>query len=245
MGPSAATERTIGWGTVPHFIMHCDYSERLPWTSYRAADDRGKGLFSATSTLGRPRPRRQAGGSCENHRIDAPDLAGFPDGTPLADIAAAYGVPVRTVRRWVKAGPRPEPRPRRSRGAAQTWTPPPSPRCTRKASTRRRSLSGSAAVGEPVSRIAASLGMTQSGIDRALRRAGIKRRRQPRQLTPGRVAGRDGVRRPDIDASDVVAMYQAGWSQIAIAEHYECSRKMVRDRLRTAGVLPKVEARLR
>ncbi len=44
---------------------------------------------------------------------------------------------------------------------------------------------------------------------------------------------------PGIDTSDVVAMYEAGRSQVAIAEHYECSRAMVQARLRAAGVPPK------
>ncbi len=89
--------------------------------------------------------------------------------------------------------------------------------------------------GERLGQIAAAVGRSPDGVHDVLSRLGVERSRKPRRMPTVREWPNGG---PGIDPSDVVAMYEAGRSQVAIAEHYGCSRALIQARLR-AGVPPK------
>src|SRR5581483_5823160 len=197
------------------------------------------------------------------------DLSAFPNGTPVGEIAAHLGVPVRAVRALVRRRPsrntldgtrtrgRPDVDPaevaalyaegRSIREVAERLG------CGKSTVERRLRRSGVALrgrtdpvvdaeivrryeAGERLGQIAAAVGRSPDGVHDVLCRLGVERRRKRRRMSPVGEWPNGGA---GIDTSDVVAMYKAGWSQIAIAEHYGCSRALVQARLRAAGVPPK------
>jgi transposase len=199
---------------------------------------------------------------------DLPDLSALPDSMSLAEIAAARGVEVSTVRAWVRQQPRPEPkrqRPPLARGRQDVVTQEVADlyragrtmmqiaeqlSCGLGTVQRRLQLAGVPTrprpdpdidaeivrryrAGERLPAISAAVGRNVRAVTRGLRRQGVKPARKPRVKGSVRRLP-NGGRRPDINTAEVVALRAAGWSQLAIAAKFECSRAAIAYRLRQA-----------
>jgi DNA invertase Pin-like site-specific DNA recombinase len=148
------------------------------------------------------------------HR-SAPDVWAFPDGTPLADIAA-LGTTVLDARRLF-TDPKPIAGKRRARPTAERDA---------EIVSRYRSI-------ETVKEIATAIRVSTTTVLNVLERCGIERRsRGFRRTRPGKPPG--PLRRIDTEA--VVTLYREGLSQREVAAELDCSASTVGERLREAGI---------
>jgi DNA-binding CsgD family transcriptional regulator len=144
-----------------------------------------------------------------------PDFSAFPDGTPLAEIAAAMGVTIRDVRRGILG--------RRARASSPRRRRRPDPALEEE--IVRRYLSG-----EPLREVAAAVHRSPPTVLAVLERHGVERRsRAYRRVKPAGPPRR-------IDGAAVVELYRNGMTQRQVAAKLGCGATVVGKRLHEAGI---------